>query len=425
MDHFTLRDGQLHAEDVPLASIARSVGTPCFVYSRATLERHWRVFDEAFGGRDHLICYSVKANSNLAVLGVLAALGSGFDIVSGGELERVIRAGGEPRKTIFSGVGKSAAEIRQALQAGVMCLNVESQAELARVNDIAAELGVQAPVAVRVNPDVDANTHPYIATGLTTTKFGIPMAAAPQVYQLARSLDNLHIAGIACHIGSQLTELGPYTDALGRIMLLWRQLREEGIELEHVDLGGGLGIRYEAETPPSPADYVHAMLDVLDEHGCRLPISVEPGRVIAGNAGVLLTRVEYLKTGEVKNFAVVDAAMNDFLRPALYRAWHEIVPVSSREEATARVYDVVGPVCETADCLGHDRRLAIAPGDLLALRSAGAYGAVMSSNYNSRPRPAEVMVDGDRFQIVRERETLEQLMDAERLLNPLRSSAAG
>ncbi len=418
MDHFAFRDGLLHAEDVPLPVIAEQVGTPCYVYSRATLERHWRVFDEAFGAREHLICYSVKANSNLAVIGLLAALGSGFDIVSGGELERVLRAGGDPAKTVFSGVGKSESEIRHALQAGIMSINVESEAELERVDRIASSMRRRAPVALRVNPDVDPNTHPYIATGLMRTKFGIPMNNALAVYRRARDLGNVRVTGIAFHIGSQLIDIGPYTDALRRLMVLWEQLRDENIELEHLDLGGGLGIRYAAETPPLPSDYVRALLDILDEHGCTLPISVEPGRVIAGNAGVLLTRVEYLKLGETKNFVVVDAAMNDFLRPMLYQAWHEIVCVDTRADTVARVYDVVGPVCETADCLGHDRRLAVESGDLLAVRSAGAYGAVMSSNYNSRLRAAEVMVDGGRFQVVRPRETVDQLLDGEALLRP-------
>ncbi|WP_447894647.1 diaminopimelate decarboxylase [Vreelandella sp. GE22] len=418
MDHFNYRDGVLFAEEVALSRIALEVGTPCYVYSKATLERHFRAYTEALGGHPHLICYAVKANSNLAVLGLLARLGAGFDIVSVGELERVLAAGGDPSKIVFSGVAKRADEMARALQVGIKCFNVESTPELERLNQVAGELGMVAPVSLRVNPDVDAGTHPYISTGLKDNKFGIAVSEAFDAYELAAGLANLEIKGLDCHIGSQLTETAPFLDALERLLLLMERLRERGIEIEHLDLGGGLGVPYRDETPPQPFDYASKLLARLSrwEGGENLTLLFEPGRSIAANAGVMLTRVEFLKPGETKNFAIVDAAMNDLIRPALYQAWQAIVCVDTREARPEAIYDVVGPVCETGDFLGKERELAIAEGDLLAVRSAGAYGYVMASNYNSRPRPAEVMVDRERFHIVRARETLENLWAGETLL---------
>lgn len=414
MDYFHYRDGRLYAEDVDLTALAAEYGTPCYVYSRATIERHWRAFDQALANRKHLVCYAVKANSNLAVLNVLARLGAGFDIVSVGELERVLRAGGDPAKVVFSGVGKRADEMRRALEVGIRCFNVESEAELHRLNAVAGELGKRAPVALRVNPDVDAGTHPYISTGLKENKFGIDIQAAPAIYAEAARLPHIEVVGVDCHIGSQLTSVAPFVDALDRVLLLLDQLAAQGIEIKHLDLGGGLGIRYRDEDPPLPADHADAVLARL---GARpQEIITEPGRAIVGNAGVLLTRVEYLKCTPYRNFAIVDAAMNDLIRPTLYGAWQQILPVVPREGGVRRSYDVVGPVCETGDFLGKDRELAIEPGDLLAVRSAGAYGFVMSSNYNTRPRAAEVMVDGAQAYLVRQRETLEQLMAGETLL---------
>ena len=414
MDHFAYRDGRLFAEDVDVTRIAEQVGTPCYVYSRATLERHWRAFDEVFTGHRHLVCYAVKANSNLAVLNVLARLGSGFDIVSVGELERVIAAGGDPAKVVFSGVGKLEAEMRRALELGIRCFNVESSAELEVLNRVAGEVGRRAPVSLRVNPDVDAQTHPYISTGLKENKFGIDIREAEAVYQRAASLPNLEVVGVDCHIGSQLCAVRPFVDALQRVLALIDRLATQGIRLHHIDVGGGLGIRYQGENPPQPADYAQAILETLK--GRELEIIMEPGRAIAGNAGILLTRVNYLKPGEDKHFAIIDAAMNDLMRPALYQAWMEIIPVLPRESGTTRSYDVVGPVCETGDFLGKDRELTIEPGDLLAVRSAGAYGFSMSSNYNTRPRAAEVMVDGERWQVVRQREALQSLWAGEAVL---------
>jgi diaminopimelate decarboxylase len=411
MDHFDYLDDALHAEGVPLESIAARYGTPVYVYSRATLERHWRAFDQALAGHRHLICYAVKANSSLAVLNVLARLGSGFDIVSGGELERVLAAGGDPAKIVFSGVGKTAAEMRRALEVGIRCFNVESQSELDRLQRIAAELGRTAPVSLRVNPDVDAQTHPYISTGLKENKFGIEIHEAELVYARAVEMDHLRVVGIDCHIGSQLGSIAPFIDALERVLLLARRLSDRGLALEHLDLGGGLGIRYREESPPLPHDYAAAMFERLADSPYE--ILLEPGRAIAGNAGVLLTRVEYLKSTSGKHFAVVDAAMNDLMRPALYQAWHDIIPVRPRSDEPERDYDVVGPVCETGDFLGKGRRLALREGDLLAIRSAGAYGFSMSSNYNTRPRAAEVMVDDKRVHLARERESLAQLMAGE------------
>ena len=406
------RAGALHVEDVALATLARQFGTPCFVYSRAHLERGFEAFDRAFGPQPHLICYAAKANSNLAILGLFARLGSGFDIVSGGELERVLAAGGDPGKVVFSGVGKRADEIELALHQNILCFNIESESELTRISALATALGRSARVSVRVNLDVDPKTHPYISTGLKENKFGVPFDDALGLYRKARTLPGIEIAGIDYHIGSQITETAPILDALERLLRLVHSLAAEGIALHHLDLGGGLGIRYRDETPPAPAAYIDALLERLGS--VEQTIILEPGRALVGNAGVLLTRVEYLKHGE-RNFAVVDAAMNDLIRPALYDAFHEIVPVSPRTQ-TPRRYEVVGPVCESGDFLGHDRELALAEGDLLAVLSAGAYGMSMSSNYNTRPRAAEVMVDGGRVHLIRERETVVELMAGERLL---------
>ncbi|HEC14980.1 MAG TPA: diaminopimelate decarboxylase [Sedimenticola sp.] len=414
MDHFQYRGDRLHVEEMPLEDIARRWGTPCYVYSRATLERHWRAFDEAFQDQPHLICFAVKANSNLAVLNVLARLGSGFDIVSVGELERVLAAGGDPARVVFSGVGKRADEMRRALEAGIRCFNVESAPELERLNRIAGEMGVQAPVAVRVNPDVDAGTHPYIATGLRENKFGLETEQARAVYRRAALLEHIRIVGIDCHIGSQLTTLPPFLDAMDRVLALVKELRRDGIRLDHIDLGGGLGIRYTDETPPSPAEYAAALRERLGD--AAMEICIEPGRAIAGNAGVLLTRVEYIKPTPHKDFAIVDAAMNDLLRPALYQATQEIVPVVRNTDGIPGCFDLVGPVCETGDFLGKARELKLRQGELLAVRSCGAYGFTMSSNYNSRPRAAEVMVDGDQAHLVRERETIADLFRGESLL---------
>ena len=413
MDYFNYQNGALYAEQVPVADIAAGHGTPAYVYSRATLERHWRAFDTALEGFEHLICYAVKANSNLAVLNVLARLGSGFDIVSVGELERVLAAGGDPARVVFSGVGKRADEMRRALEAGIHCFNVESEAELERLDRVASELGVRAPVSLRVNPDVDAGTHPYISTGLKENKFGIDTDSAPRVYARAADMAHLEVRGIDCHIGSQLIETAPFLDALDRVLLLVDHLADQGIPIRHLDLGGGLGIRYRDETPPEPADYAHALRERIGDR--PLTVLLEPGRAIAGNAGILLTRVEYLKHTSHKDFAIVDAAMNDLMRPALYNAWQDIVPVVPRNGVVRR-YDVVGPVCETGDFLGKDRDLVLEPGDLLAVRSSGAYGFTMSSNYNSRPRAAEIMVDGDRVHVVRERETIGALYAGEYVL---------
>ena len=413
MDHFSYQQGTLMAEAVSVAELAERIGTPFYLYSRATLERHWHAFDGAAGDHPHLICYAVKANSNLAVLNLLARLGSGFDIVSGGELARVLEAGGDPAKVVFSGVGKSADEMRQALSVGIHCFNVESEAELERLNMVARELGVIAPISLRINPDVDANTHPYISTGLKENKFGIPMARALESYRRAASLSHVEIKGLDCHIGSQLTSLPPFLAALERLLGLIEQLEQEGIHLEHLDVGGGLGVTYDDETPPHPDQYAQALLQCLK--GRQLTLIFEPGRAIMANAGILVTRIEYLKQGEERDFAVVDAAMNDLLRPSLYSAWQKIIPVTQRD-GEPRHYDVVGPVCETGDFLGKERQLTVEQGDLLAVRSAGAYGFTMASNYNSRPRIAEVMADGDQTHLIRERETLNQLWQGEHLL---------
>ena len=413
MDHFNYRDNRLFAEDVDLTGIAATWGTPTYVYSRATLERHWHAFDGALAGREHLICYAVKANSNLAILNLLARLGSGFDIVSLGELERVLEAGGDPAKVVFSGVGKRVDEIHRALQVGIHCFNVESESELLCIDEQAGELGVRAPISLRVNPDVDANTHPYISTGLKENKFGVNIETALCLYNQAAALENIQILGVDCHIGSQLTATAPFIDALQRVLALIDRLEQQGITIQHLDLGGGLGITYHDETPPQPADYATAIMEALQ--GRKLRLILEPGRAIVGNAGILLTRVEYLKHTAHKNFAIIDAAMNDLMRPALYQAWQSIIPVCPRE-SEARRYDLVGPICETGDFLGKDRDLALEEGDLLAIRSAGAYGFTMSSNYNSRPRAAEVMVDGDKVYKIRCREKIADLYRDEHLL---------
>jgi len=448
VNHFDYRNGELHVEQVALSQVAERYGTPCYVYSRAVITETYRAFDAAFGARDHLICYAVKANSTLGVLNVLARLGSGFDIVSGGELARVLAAGGDPRKVVFSGVGKSAEEMRQALAAGVLCFNVESEGELLRLNEVAGEAGKTAAVSLRVNPDVDPRTHPYIATGLKENKFGIPYADALALYRRARDMRHIRLAGIGCHIGSQITAVAPFVAALDKVLELVDRLQAEGVALAHVDIGGGLGIRYRDESPPAVADYARALIARLGNR--PLQLLLEPGRALVGQAGVLLTRVEYLKHGREKNFAVMDAAMNDLLRPALYDAWHDVQPVradlnkgampprnSPTSEGTSRaispisnilqrflgepssggkVYDIVGPVCESGDFLARARALALSEGDLLAIMTAGAYGMSMSSNYNTRPRAAEVMVDGAQMHLIREREAVSELMAREMLL---------
>lgn len=414
MDHFNYRDAQLYAEDCAVQSLARQYGTPCYIYSKATLTRHWHAFNEAFGQHPHLICYAVKANSNLAILNLLARLGSGFDIVSIGELERVLAAGGDPKKIVFSGVGKRADEIVAALKVGIRCFNVEVSGELDRINQLAGELNVIAPISFRVNPDVDAKTHPYISTGLKENKFGIDLTSALYEYQRAAKLPNIKIVGIDCHIGSQLTETRPFLDALDRVLNIVDLLKAQGIVLHHLDLGGGLGICYNEETPPEPAEYITALLERLNDPS--MEILLEPGRAIVGNAGILVTKVDYLKQTPDKNFAIVDAAMNDLLRPALYSAWQAIIPVNQHSTATVNSWDIVGPVCETGDFLGKQRQLQLQPGDFLAIRSAGAYGFSMSSNYNSRPRAIEIMVDGAQSHVVRARETIPQLWQGEQVL---------
>lgn len=416
MNAFVYKYGRLYAEDTDLVALAADVGTPSYVYSRAMIEERWRAFDEAFGGRDHLVCYALKANANLAVLDVLARLGSGFDITSGGELERVLAVGGDPAKVVFSGVGKTEAEMRLALDAGIRCFNVESPNELELLNQTAGSMQMSARVSLRVNPDVDPETHPYIATGLRDAKFGIDIEQAADVYRHARDLSHLDVTGIAFHIGSQLTDVAPFAMALERVLDLTGELLDEGFEIEHLDLGGGLGIRYADEPAPEPHEHVLALLGTLQEFGARyqqLQLLIEPGRSIVGNAGVLLTRVLYLKQGAARNFAVVDAGMNDLLRPALYDAWHDIAPLEIKDGRESNVYDVVGPICETGDFLGRERELAVAEGDLLAVASVGAYAATMSSNYNARTRAPEVLVDGDRYCIVRRRETMADMLALE------------
>ncbi|MDD5580326.1 MAG: diaminopimelate decarboxylase [Methylobacter sp.] len=414
MDYFNYKNGELFAEDISVQDIIYHYGSPCYIYSRATLERHWHAFDKAFGKHPHLICYAVKANSNIAILNLLARLGSGFDIVSLGELERVIAAGGNPEKIVFSGVGKREDEILAALKTGIRCFNIEVGGELDRINWLAGQLGIIAAVSFRVNPDVDANTHPYISTGLKENKFGIDIQQALTEYRRAAAMPHIDVVGIDCHIGSQLTETRPFLDALDRVLDLIAILKTEGIHLRHIDLGGGLGIRYKDEQPPEPSEYIRAVLEQLGS--TDFEILLEPGRAIAGNAGILVTQVEYLKPTANKNFAIVDAAMNDLVRPSLYSAWQEIIPVNLQSDAAEQRWDIVGPVCETGDFLGKDRPLKISQGDLLAIRSAGAYGFTMSSNYNSRPRVAELIVDGNNLHLIRERETVAQLWAGEHIL---------
>ena len=408
MDFFQYKNEQLYVEDLPVKQLAEEFGTPLYIYSRATLERHWHAFDSALGEHPHLICYAVKANSNIGILDVMAKLGSGFDIVSQGELERVLAAGGEASKVVFSGVAKSRAEIMRALEVGIRCFNVESIAELHHINQIAGEMGKIAPISLRVNPDVDAHTHPYISTGLKENKFGVSVDEAREVYKLAATLPHVKITGMDCHIGSQLTELQPFLDATERLIRLIEQLKEDGITLKHLDLGGGLGVTYTDETPPHPSDYAAALLNKLKDYE-NLEIILEPGRAIAANAGILVAKVQYLKSNESRNFAITDTGMNDMIRPALYEAYMNIIEIDRTLGREKAIYDVVGPVCETSDFLGKQRELAIAEGDYIAQRSAGAYGASMSSNYNSRPRTAEVLVDGDKAHLIRRRESLSEL----------------
>ena len=414
MDHFNYKDNMLYCEDVAISTLAETYGTPLYVYSRATLERHWHAFDTALSGRDHLVCYAVKANSNLAVLNVLARLGSGFDIVSGGELQRVLRAGGDPDKIIFSGVGKLAEEMELALETGIHCFNVESEQELDQLNAIAGRNKRVARISFRVNPDVDAKTHPYISTGLKENKFGINFEDSERIYLKAIDLPHIDVIGIDCHIGSQLTELSPYVDALDRLLFLVKSLKDKDVQIRHLDLGGGLGIRYKNETPPLPKEWASALRDQLNDFDGT--VVIEPGRAIVGNAGILVSQVNYIKQSDEKNFAVIDAAMNDLIRPSLYDAWLEIIRVDLRSEETARVYDIVGAICESSDFLGKDRSMQLAKNDLVAIRSSGAYAFSMSSNYNSRCRAAEVMVDGDAHYCVREREVFEQLIEGESIL---------
>ncbi len=418
MTAFTLQNGTLHAESVALTHVAEQFGTPAYVYSRSALTAALQEFHDVLNahpaGAGALVCFAVKANSNLAILNLFARLGAGFDIVSGGELQRVLAAGADPQKIVFSGVGKTAEEMRQALEAGIFCFNIESIPELDRLNDIAGELGKKAPISLRVNPNVDPKTHPYISTGLKAAKFGVAYDDALALYRRAAGLANIAVTGIDCHIGSQLLDPSPFIEALDRILALVDQLAVEGIRIHHVDLGGGLGIKYRADqVQPTVAAYLNPLLDKLKGRG--LKVVLEPGRRLVGNAGLLLTRIEYLKAGEEKNFAIIDAAMNDLMRPALYEAWHDIVPVTPRSGVT-QDYDVVGPVCETGDFLGQARPLAVQPGDLLAVMSAGAYGMAMASNYNTRPRAAEIMVDGTQVHLIRARESVEQLYAGEKLL---------
>ena len=415
MDFFQYKNNQLMAENLPVKQLAEQFGTPLYVYSRATLERHWHAFNNAFGEHPHLVCFAVKSNPNIAILNVMAKLGSGFDIVSQGELERVLAAGGDAAKVVFSGVAKSHQEIARALEVNIRCFNVESEAELLRINQVAGEMGKIAPISLRVNPDVDAHTHPYISTGLKENKFGVSVEQAREVYKLAATLPNIKIVGMDCHIGSQLTELQPFLDAVDRLIVLMEQLKQDGIHLKHLDLGGGLGVTYTNEAPPHPTEYAKALWEKLSAFS-ELEIIVEPGRAITANAGILVSKVEYLKSNESRNFAIVDAGMNDMIRPALYQAYMNILEIDRTLARKEKIYDVVGPICETSDFLGKQRKLAIEEGDYLAQRSAGAYGASMSSNYNSRPRTAEVMVDGDKAHLIRRREALNELWQLESLL---------
>lgn len=415
MDFFQYKNDRLYAENLPVQQLAEQFGTPLYVYSRATLERHWRAFDSALGEHPHLICFAVKSCSNIGVLSVMAKLGSGFDIVSQGELERVLAAGGDPSKVVFSGVAKSREEIMRGLEVGIRCFNVESLSELKHINLIAGEMGKIAPISLRVNPDVDAHTHPYISTGLKENKFGISADEARAAYQFAATLPNVKITGMDCHIGSQLTELQPFLDATDRLVLLMEQLKQDGIKLQHLDLGGGLGVTYHAEIAPHPSDYAKALLEKLKSYQ-ELEIILEPGRAISANAGILVAKVQYLKSNENRNFAITDTGMNDMIRPALYEAYMNIIEVDRTLVREKAVYDVVGPVCETSDFLGKQRELAIAEGDFIAQRSAGAYGASMSSNYNSRPRTAEVLVDGEQAYLIRRRESVRELWALESMI---------
>ena len=415
MNHFEYKNQQLFAEDVAITDIIAEHGTPAYIYSRATLERHWHAFDNAFGSHPHLICFAVKSNSNIALLNVMAKLGSGFDIVSQGELERVIAAGGEASKVVFSGVAKSHSEIERALEVGIRCFNVESIPELHRINEVAGKMGKIAPISLRVNPDVDAKTHPYISTGLKEKKFGVSVQQAREVYRLAKTLPNVKIVGMDCHIGSQLTELQPFLDATDRLIVLMEQLKEDGIELHHLDLGGGLGVPYNGEEPPHPTEYTEALLAKLKDYP-NLEIILEPGRAISANAGILVTKVEYLKSNEDRNFAIVDTGMNDMIRPALYEAYMQITEVNQSLDREKATYDVVGPICETSDFLGKGRELAIAEGDLIAMRSAGAYGATMSSTYNSRPQAVEILVDGAKAYLIKARADFADLWRLEKLI---------
>ena len=416
MDYFNFHNGKLHAENVGVEQIAASEGTPCYIYSRATIERHWNVFNEAFGDYPHQICYAVKANSNIAILNVLAKLGSGFDIVSGGELYKVIQAGGEPGKTIFSGVCKLDWEIKYALEQGVSAFNIESEGELEKISTIAASLGQKAKISVRINPDVDAKTHPYISTGLKNNKFGLSPDKAFEIYLKAAKDKHLEIHGVACHIGSQLMDLSPYADALKRVLAFVDRLEETGIEINQIDFGGGLGVRYSDEQPPSPKEYWEIIHQQLSQRKNKIEVAIEPGRTIVGNAGILVTRVHYLKEGEASRFCMVDAGMNDLIRPALYQAYQEIIEVEENQNGQRKTYDVVGPVCESSDFLGKQRELKVSENDLLAIRTSGAYCSVMSSNYNSRMRPAEIMVDGDQYHVIKERETMASLVMGEKQL---------
>jgi diaminopimelate decarboxylase len=414
VDFFNYKNTSLYAEDCAVTQLVKQHGTPLYIYSRATIERHWHAFDQAAGDKPHLVCYAVKANSNIAVLNVMARLGSGFDIVSKGELARVLQAGGDARKVVFSGVGKKSDEIAFALEKGIYCFNVESAAELTRIQQVAERMKITAPVSLRVNPDVDAGTHPYISTGLKENKFGISIDDAFELYQHANSLSNIAVKGIDCHIGSQLTEVQPFLDALDRVLALVDRLAEVNISLSHIDVGGGLGVCYNNETPPHPNEYAKAIADKLADRDITL--IYEPGRAIMANAGILVTEVELLKTNQDRHFAIVDAAMNDLIRPSLYQAWQAIIEVEKNEVTSKKTYDIVGPICETGDFLGKARELSIVAGDLLAIRSSGAYGFSMSSNYNSRPKAAEIMVDGEKNHLIRARETLEQLWQGESLL---------
>ncbi len=415
MNHFEYKNQQLFAEDVAIADIITEHGTPAYIYSRATFERHWHAFDNAFGSHPHLICFAVKSNSNIALLNVMAKLGSGFDIVSQGELERVLAAGGEASKVVFSGVAKSHSEIERAVEVGIRCFNVESIPELHRINEVAGKMGKIAPISLRVNPDVDAKTHPYISTGLKENKFGVSVQQAREVYRLAKTLPNVKIVGMDCHIGSQLTELQPFLDATDRLIVLMEQLKEDGIELHHLDLGGGLGVPYNGEEPPHPTEYTEALLAKLKDYP-NLEIILEPGRAISANAGILVTKVEYLKSNEDRNFAIVDTGMNDMIRPALYEAYMQITEVNQSLDRERAVYDVVGPICETSDFLGKGRELAIAEGDLIAMRSAGAYGATMSSTYNSRPQAVEILVDGAKAHLIKARADFADLWRLEKFI---------